>query len=79
MEHGCSDCERLLSEYEDAIKSHMQLLAATDRALNEHDTARLRKLEALLVQASERRTKAREAVKSHEAMHLGEPPKSTQK
>src|SRR5258705_8564802 len=79
MEHGCSDCDRLLSEYEDSIKSHMQLLADTDRALDEQDTALLRKLEPLVLQATERRTKAREAVKSHEAIHSGEPSKSTEK
>ncbi len=76
MEKGCTDCERLWADYEDASKSHMKLLADTARALEEQDTALLRQLEAQVVQAAERRTKARDAVKRHEITHSGEPPKA---
>ena len=66
----CQECERLAKEYENAVKSHLKILAETDRALDEKSTTRLRELEPLLVEASERRSTARSALKKHQEIHL---------
>ena len=66
----CNECERLGNEYENAVKSHLKILVETDRALDQPNKALLLELEPLLVEASDRRTKARIALKKHQEIHL---------
>ena len=67
---SCIECERLGNDYENAVKSHLELLTETDRALDRQNTARLRELEPLLDEASDRRSTARSALKKHQEIHL---------
>ena len=66
----CTECDRLGNEYENAVESHLKILAETDRALDEKSSTRLRELEPLLVEASDRRTTARSDLKKHQEIHL---------
>jgi len=66
----CTECERFGNEYESAVKDHLKILSETDTALDRKNTARLHELEPLLVEASDRRNTARNALKEHQRIHL---------
>ena len=69
----CTECECLGNEYESAVKDHLKILIDTDKALDQPNKALLLELEPLLVEASDRRTKARIALKKHQEIHLQKP------
>ncbi len=69
MRENCPTCELLWKEFCEATKAHAAILAKSELAETDQNSATVTELEPLKLATAERRTKARIAVRSHDATH----------
>src|SRR6267378_2966786 len=66
---SCTECDRHWRVYQDAVRTHIQILGEYKIAVIQENSATLTKLDPLLSAAEKCRRDARQAVKDHEATH----------
>lgn len=69
MYGDCPDCKTLWEELSDATKAHVSLIGKLQLAQIEQNRAAVSELEPMVLEAGERRGRARMALKEHEATH----------
>jgi hypothetical protein len=69
MNEACPTCKHLWDEFSEATNAHFSVLAKSQLAQIEHNSALIKELEPLKLAASEKRGKARLELRRHEASH----------
>jgi hypothetical protein len=69
MSGDCPECERLSANLSEASKAYFLILAKGQLARRENNSALMSTLESLELAATERRGKARQELRRHEATH----------
>jgi hypothetical protein len=66
---NCPTCKLLFDEFSESTRAHFAILSKRQKAQIEHNSPLIEELEPLKLAAQERRGKARQELRRHEATH----------